>query len=107
NVAYLAIVDETGSTLAEENRAGLTLTEHGTLVGTGLLRTHRIDRSTPVEYDGQKIGKIVLAYSLKSSFAEVNRSRFTVLFVMGLMLLIGLVVVLRVSRQTASRIIRL
>ncbi len=107
NVAYLAIVDETGGVLAEENRAGLTLTPAGTLTGTGLVRSDRVDRLTPIQYEGQKMGEVVLAYSLQSRFEVVNATLARGLLVTVLVLIVGLVVVMRVSRKTAGRIRRL
>ncbi len=106
DVAYLAIVDETGSALAEENRAGLTLTEKGTLAEAGNA-SDRLDVVTPVTHDGATLGQIVLAYSLESRFAAVNQTLMVGMLITALVLIVGLVVVLRVARETAQRIGRL
>jgi len=106
-VRYVAILDEDDAVLFDHNPDGLqvdtgALLQAGSTVRQGgLLRT-----SHPIEYDGERYGNVVLAYSLDEAMSEIWSETMLTVFINLLILGMGIGAVLWLSGRIAGRIRR-
>ncbi|MCS3647526.1 methyl-accepting chemotaxis protein [Salinibacter ruber] len=106
-VRYVAILDEDDAVLFDHNPdelqvgTGALLQAGSTVRQGGLLRT-----SHPIEYDGERYGNVVLAYSLEEAMSEIWSETMLTVFINLLILGMGIGAVLWLSGRIAGRIRR-
>nr|WP_279304826.1 methyl-accepting chemotaxis protein [Salinibacter ruber] len=106
-VRYVAILDEDDAVLFDHNPdelqvdTGALLQAGSTVRQGGLLRT-----SHPIEYDGERYGNVVLAYSLEEAMSEIWSETMLTVFINLLILGMGVGAVLWLSGRIAGRIRR-
>ncbi len=106
-VRYVAILDKDDAILFDHNPnelqvdTGALLQAGSTVRQGGLLRT-----SHPIEYDGERYGNVVLAYSLEEAMSEIWSETMLTVFINLLILGMGIGAVLWLSGRIAGRIRR-
>ncbi|WP_263785328.1 methyl-accepting chemotaxis protein [Salinibacter grassmerensis] len=106
-VRYVAILDEKDAVLFDHNPdelqvdTGALLQAESTIRQGGLLRT-----SHPIEYDGERYGNVVLAYSLEEAMSEIWSETMLTVFINLLILGMGIGAVFWLAGRITGRIRR-